>query len=274
MAKAKVQMKEILSQFVDVLIEEELEALRAELAKFRSEIQNELGKFKKSISDDIESFKKSSSKDLIKIKETVALVKTELTSAKSAQSKQYEEFSTKLMNTLEERESVMETNLENLATQVGDTLHEQTEDFNLALKELSKRVENAEKISHLLNNFASGINSAVAANEPSSSAPVSIEKKTVSVPQKKKFETKPAVKKENTAPKAAAKPAPVEKDVKNTAPAAKAPELVVEDAFLDEKLAMDIDSAQIIPPLPTDIEGHKVNPIKVDEVSGQQLYVP
>lgn len=264
MAKAKVQMKEILSQFVDVLIEEELEALRSELAKFRTEIQGELGKFKKAITDDIENFKKSSSKDLLKVKETMALVKTELTSAKSAQSKQFDEFSTKLMKTLEEREAIMDVNLETLATQVGDTLGEQTEDFNLAIKELSKRVENAEKISHLLNNFASGINS-VTSEPVTAPAPAKISSKKIEAPVKKKSEAKSAVKKQ-----VASKPVAAPK----SATAKKEPELVVEDAFLDEKLAMDIDSAQIIPPLPTDIEGHKVNPIKVDEVSGQQLYVP
>lgn len=264
MANAKVQMKEILSQFVDVLIEEELEALRSELAKFRGEIQGELDKFKKTITEDIENYKKSSSKDILKVKETIALMKTELTSAKSAQSKRYDEFSSKLLHTMEEREAILETNLETLATQVGETLNDQTEDFNLSIKELSKRVESAEKISLLLNNFASGINSVAAAPAEKTPEPTPIPSKKIEVKTQRKSAPKVVAPTEEKG--AVEKKAPVKKEAK--------PELVVEDAFLDEKLAMEIDGAQIIPPLPTDIEGHKVNPIKVDEVSGQQLYVP
>lgn len=268
MSTTKVQMKEALSQFVDFLVEEELGVIREELSKFRSDLQIEIKAIKDSVDDSIKEIQKKSDREISKVRESLSVMAEELATLKSEQ-----------ISYVDSELKTLDSRLSNQVKNVAADSADKTADLQRMLKDLSRRVDGAEKVSTLLNSFAANLSSVASPKrEEDYQAPAAprdpVEEEAPSQTDDLSIEDVGDVDFSSITDNdedvdfssLSDNSEDVDLCIQSDSSKGKAiPELSLEESFLDSFIVDSDDAGDI---------DDSYNPIIVDEISGQQLYKP
>ncbi len=168
MASSQDKMKEIFNQFVDTLVQDELEVSKREMTQHKNEIMSELESMKSEISKAIEDVYESTNEKIQQLTNSIEQIKNEIDDSLVKESVITKDEFNAIRSDIETEVAQVNGTIKKLAINMTDAFKEHDEDFTAQFNSLDQRVAINEaqqnttrddhgKISMLLNTFASQI---------------------------------------------------------------------------------------------------------------------
>jgi len=171
-------MKDLFNQFVDTLVEEELETSKQEIINQKLEIYTELSSIKNDIFKKIKEVQAASNIKLQQLSDSIDDIKKDIDNQSVKEPKTNEETITAIRSELAVQVSQVNSTIEKLATKMAEAFSHQDEEMTTRIDAIDQRVaknetdqnvarDDHEKISMLLNTFASQITTTTTQSIPS-----------------------------------------------------------------------------------------------------------
>ncbi len=168
MASSQDKMKEFFNQFVDTLVQDELEVSRQEMIQQKNDIIAELQNMKNDIFKKIEDVKVSTDEKILQLSNTIEQIKHEVDDTLVKESVITKDEFNAVRSEIETQVSQVNGTIKKLAISMTEAFTQHDEEFTAHLDSLDQRVSANEtqqnstrddhgKISMLLNTFASQI---------------------------------------------------------------------------------------------------------------------
>ncbi|ERP39298.1 hypothetical protein [Chitinivibrio alkaliphilus] len=217
MSENKAKMKEVLSQFVDSLMDDEIKELHAGIRGVKTEVLNSISSFKEEFEKELSQVKRELMQEATRGKEDVMILKKELAQLKSMNSEIINEKIDSMAKTIENKSSLIDTRVGHISEELDNKLREYVSDTNLQIRDLAKRVTQAEKVTHLFGNFAADYSSILGKKqdtpdkkEHSQQYQNTRKKQTTSVKEKQQKSPSPSVAPKGKVPKKSSPKPPVQ----------------------------------------------------------------
>lgn len=161
MADSRETMKDALSEFVDTLMDREIASVKTNLSNKSNELQDRIEELTKSVAEEFQSITKDSA-------EQVSQIEDAMREMSDSSTKSFEEIKTSINEQISNLDTTLRGVITDFSSQIFDRMGQQFTELNNAIEALTVRVHhnedilnstagNHDKITMLLNNFATSI---------------------------------------------------------------------------------------------------------------------